>query len=145
MKHLTAMQKQSHHHPRKTVFSPIIKLTRALKRASRTMIRRLMVQGHEKRNKMKIKKPIRRKEYWPQKPQRGARRRLATVTATPRSPTPPPLFCFLLLRVRLRWWPRESECERAVHRPHTHASFSLCVCVPLHGLSPSPHPTRHTQ
>ncbi|EAN90105.1 hypothetical protein Tc00.1047053506281.14 [Trypanosoma cruzi] len=54
-----------------------------------------------------------------------------TVTAAPRSPTPPPLFCFLLLCVRLllRWWPRESECERAVHRPHTHSSFSLCVCV----------------
>ncbi|EKG00317.1 hypothetical protein TCSYLVIO_008747 [Trypanosoma cruzi] len=31
-----------------------------------------------------------------------------------------------------------------MHRPHTHTSFSLCVCVPLHGLSPSPHPTRHT-
>ncbi|KAF8277655.1 Mucin-associated surface protein (MASP), putative, partial [Trypanosoma cruzi] len=31
-----------------------------------------------------------------------------TVTAAPRSPTPPPLFCLLLLRVRLllRWWPR---------------------------------------
>ncbi|ESS62081.1 hypothetical protein TCDM_10272 [Trypanosoma cruzi Dm28c] len=72
----------------------------------------------------------------------------ATVTAAPRSPTPPPLFRFLLLlrvRLRLRWWPRESECERAVHRPHTHSSFSLCVCVPLHGLSSSPHPTKHTQ
>ncbi|EKG06850.1 hypothetical protein TCSYLVIO_002030 [Trypanosoma cruzi] len=58
----------------------------------------------------------------------------ATMTAAPRSPTPPPLFCLfflLLLRVRLllRWWPRESECERAVHRPHTHSSFSLSVCV----------------
>ncbi|KAF8277408.1 Mucin-associated surface protein (MASP), putative, partial [Trypanosoma cruzi] len=30
------------------------------------------------------------------------------VTAAPRSPTPPPLFCFLLLlrvRLLLRWWP----------------------------------------
>ncbi|ESS60963.1 hypothetical protein TCDM_11477 [Trypanosoma cruzi Dm28c] len=54
----------------------------------------------------------------------------ATVTAAPRSPTPPPLFCFFLLRVLLlRWWPRESECERAMHRPHTHSSFSLSVCV----------------
>ncbi|KAF8292067.1 Mucin-associated surface protein (MASP), putative, partial [Trypanosoma cruzi] len=38
-----------------------------------------------------------------------ALKRLATVTATPRSPTPPPLFYFffLLLRARLllRWWP----------------------------------------
>ncbi|KAF8283236.1 Mucin-associated surface protein (MASP), putative, partial [Trypanosoma cruzi] len=37
------------------------------------------------------------------------RRHLATVTAAPRSCTPPPLFCFFfLLRVRLglRWWPR---------------------------------------
>ncbi|ESS55153.1 hypothetical protein TCDM_13392 [Trypanosoma cruzi Dm28c] len=63
---------------------------------------------------------------------RAIQRSQPTVTAAPRSPTPPPLFCFfLLLRVRLllRWWPRESECERAVHRPHTHASFSLSVCV----------------
>ncbi|RNC55265.1 hypothetical protein TcCL_ESM07235 [Trypanosoma cruzi] len=51
MNHLTAMQKQSHHRPRKTVISPVIKLTRALKRASRTMIQQLMVQEHEKRNK----------------------------------------------------------------------------------------------
>ncbi|PWU88867.1 Mucin-associated surface protein (MASP) [Trypanosoma cruzi] len=43
------------------------------------------------------------------------------------------------------WWPRESECERVMHHPHTHSSFSLCVCVPLHGLSSSPHPTKHTQ
>ncbi|KAF5216613.1 hypothetical protein ECC02_010589 [Trypanosoma cruzi] len=59
-------------------------------------------------------------------------RRLATLTAAPRSPTPPSLFClFLLLRVRLllRWWPRESEGERAVHRPHTHFSFPLSLCV----------------
>ncbi|KAF5219400.1 hypothetical protein ECC02_007639 [Trypanosoma cruzi] len=56
-----------------------------------------------------------------------------TVTAARRSPTPPPLFCFflLLLRVRLllRWWPRESEGERAVHRPHTHSSFTHSLCV----------------
>ncbi|KAF5217306.1 hypothetical protein ECC02_009822 [Trypanosoma cruzi] len=61
------------------------------------------------------------------------RRQLAAVTAAPRSPTPPPLFCFffLLLRVRLllRWWPRESEGERAVHRPHTHPSFTHSLCV----------------
>ncbi|PWV19984.1 Mucin-associated surface protein (MASP) [Trypanosoma cruzi] len=64
-------------------------------------------------------------------PEHVRQTRLATVTAAPRSPTAPPLFCFLLLlRVRrlLRWWPRESEGERAVHRPHTHSSFSLCVC-----------------
>ncbi|PWV10854.1 Mucin-associated surface protein (MASP) [Trypanosoma cruzi] len=56
----------------------------------------------------------------------------ATVTAAPRSPTPPPLFCLfflLLVLLRLRWWPRESEGERAMHRPHTHSSFSLCVSV----------------
>ncbi|KAF5219368.1 hypothetical protein ECC02_007605 [Trypanosoma cruzi] len=56
-----------------------------------------------------------------------------TVTAAPWSPTPPTLFCFflLLLRVRLllRWWPRESEGERAVHRPHTHSSFTHSLCV----------------
>ncbi|KAF5217031.1 hypothetical protein ECC02_010128 [Trypanosoma cruzi] len=54
----------------------------------------------------------------------------AIMTAAPRSPTPPPLF-FLLLRVRLllRWWPRESEGERAVHRPHTHSSFTHSLCV----------------
>ncbi|KAF5217039.1 hypothetical protein ECC02_010137 [Trypanosoma cruzi] len=59
------------------------------------------------------------------------RRQLATVTAAPRSRTPPPLFCFFLLfRVRLlRWWPRESGGERAVHRPHTHSSFSHSLCV----------------
>ncbi|KAF5221574.1 hypothetical protein ECC02_005463 [Trypanosoma cruzi] len=63
-------------------------------------------------------------------PEHVRQTRLATVTAAPRSPTPPPLFCFLLLlrvRLLLRWWPRESEGERAVHRPHTHSSFSLCV------------------
>ncbi|EKF28605.1 trans-sialidase, putative, partial [Trypanosoma cruzi marinkellei] len=72
---------------------------------------------------------------------------LKQLTAAPRPPTAPPLFCFFfLLRVRLLlwWWLRESEGERAVHRPHTHSSFSLSVCVPLHGLSPSPHPTMHT-
>ncbi|KAF5217738.1 hypothetical protein ECC02_009371 [Trypanosoma cruzi] len=60
------------------------------------------------------------------------RRHMATVTASPRSPTPPPLFCFFffLLRVRLLLrWPRESEGERAVHRPHTHSSFTLSLCV----------------
>ncbi|EKF30775.1 mucin-associated surface protein (MASP), putative [Trypanosoma cruzi marinkellei] len=54
-----------------------------------------------------------------------------TVIAAPRPPTPPPLFCFFLLlrvRLRLRWWPRESEGERAVHHPHTHSSFTLSVC-----------------
>ncbi|RNC52305.1 mucin-associated surface protein (MASP) [Trypanosoma cruzi] len=68
--------------------------------------------GTREEKKMKIKKPIRRKQCQPQTPQQVTRRRLATVTAAPRSPTPPPLFClFLLLRVRLllRWWPRESE------------------------------------
>ncbi|EKF28835.1 hypothetical protein MOQ_007403, partial [Trypanosoma cruzi marinkellei] len=56
---------------------------------------------------------------------------LAAVKAAPRSPAPPPVFCFLLLRVRLLllWCPRESEGERVVHRPHTHSSFSLSVCV----------------
>ncbi|KAF5217483.1 hypothetical protein ECC02_009661 [Trypanosoma cruzi] len=61
------------------------------------------------------------------------RRRLpkATVTAALLSPTPPPLFCFffLCLRLLLRWWPRESEGERAVHRPHTHSSFTHSLCV----------------
>ncbi|KAF8281460.1 Mucin-associated surface protein (MASP), putative, partial [Trypanosoma cruzi] len=49
-----------------------------------------------------------RKEHRIRRPPK-ALKRLATVTAAPRSPTPPPLFCFfLLLRVRLllRWWPR---------------------------------------
>ncbi|ESS60754.1 hypothetical protein TCDM_11695 [Trypanosoma cruzi Dm28c] len=72
----------------------------------------------------------------------------ATVTAAPRSPTPPPLLCLLLLflrvRLLLRWWPRESECERAVHRPHTHSSFSLSVC-PLAWTLALTSPTRHTQ
>ncbi|ESS55342.1 hypothetical protein TCDM_13193 [Trypanosoma cruzi Dm28c] len=53
-----------------------------------------------------------------------------TVTAAPRSPTPPPLFCFFfLLRVLLRWWPRESECEREPCTARTHTRPSLCVCV----------------
>ncbi|EKF32159.1 hypothetical protein MOQ_003996 [Trypanosoma cruzi marinkellei] len=88
--------------------------------------------------------PVRREHRIKQNPK--ALKRLAATTAAPLSPTSPPLFCFLLLRVRLllRWWPRESEGERAVHRPHTHSSFSLSVCVPLHGLSPSPHATMHT-
>ncbi|EKF30756.1 mucin-associated surface protein (MASP), putative, partial [Trypanosoma cruzi marinkellei] len=47
--------------------------------------------------------------------------------------TSPLLLLFLLLRVRLqlRWWLRESEGERAVHRPRTHSFFTLCVCVPF--------------
>ncbi|KAF5215227.1 hypothetical protein ECC02_012097 [Trypanosoma cruzi] len=59
------------------------------------------------------------------------RRHMATVTAAPRSPTPPPLFFFFffLLRLLLRWWPRECEGERAVHRPHTHSSFTHSLCV----------------
>ncbi|KAF5213871.1 hypothetical protein ECC02_013582 [Trypanosoma cruzi] len=96
-----------------------------------TMIQQPMVQGHEKKNKMKIKKPIRRKHQSKPQPRKIQRRRLATATAAPRSPTPPPLFC-LLLCVRLlllRWWPRESEGERAVHRPHTHSSFTHSLCV----------------
>ncbi|RNC33596.1 putative mucin-associated surface protein (MASP) [Trypanosoma cruzi] len=75
------------------------------------------------------------------------RKRLPTVTAAPRSPTPPPLFCFfLLLRVRLllRWWPRESEGERAVHRPHTLVLLSLCVCPLAWTLAlTSPHRSTH--
>ncbi|KAF5214822.1 hypothetical protein ECC02_012542 [Trypanosoma cruzi] len=75
------------------------------------------------------------------------RRRLPKMTAAPRSPTPPPLFCFfLLLRVRLLllWWPRESEGESRAPPAHSLVFHSLSVCVPLHGLSPSPHPTQHT-
>ncbi|RNC32989.1 mucin-associated surface protein (MASP), partial [Trypanosoma cruzi] len=49
MSHLPSIRKQGHHHPRKTVISPIIKPTRAQKGASRTMIQQLMVQGHEKK------------------------------------------------------------------------------------------------
>ncbi|KAF5213647.1 hypothetical protein ECC02_013818 [Trypanosoma cruzi] len=33
------------------------------------------------------------------------------------------------VRLRLRWWPRESEGERVMHRPHTHSSFTLSLCV----------------
>ncbi|KAF5216598.1 hypothetical protein ECC02_010604 [Trypanosoma cruzi] len=107
--------------------------TTALKLATPTLFQHSARQHHKQQKQSPPKQMI--------------RRHLATVTAAPRSPTPPPLFCFfLLLRVRLllRWWPRESEGERAVHRPHTHSSFPLSVCVPLHGLSPSPHPTKHT-
>ncbi|RNC52901.1 mucin-associated surface protein (MASP) [Trypanosoma cruzi] len=65
--------------------------------------------------------------------------------STAASHTTSPLFLFFLrVRLLLRWWPRESEGERAVHRPHTNSSFSLSVCVPLHGISPSPQPNKHT-
>ncbi|EKF26447.1 mucin-associated surface protein (MASP), putative, partial [Trypanosoma cruzi marinkellei] len=87
------------------------------------------VAGTEEK-KMRIKILIRRNQQ-PPSPKQTIRQRLATVTAAPRSPTPPPLFCFfLLLRVRLLllWWPRKSEGERAVHRPHTHSSFTLSLC-----------------
>ncbi|KAF5218366.1 hypothetical protein ECC02_008739 [Trypanosoma cruzi] len=59
------------------------------------------------------------------------RLQLATVTAAPRSPTTSPLFCFFFLRVRLLLllWPHESEGERAMHRPHTHSSFTHSLCV----------------
>ncbi|KAF5217067.1 hypothetical protein ECC02_010098 [Trypanosoma cruzi] len=62
---------------------------------------------------------------------RAIQRPQQTVTAAPRSPTPPPLFCFFFLRVRLLLlrWPRESEGERAMHRPHTHSSFTHSLCV----------------
>ncbi|RNC34779.1 hypothetical protein TcCL_Unassigned02399, partial [Trypanosoma cruzi] len=61
-------------------------------------------------------------------PEHVRQTRLVTPTAAPRSSTPPPLFCFLLrVRLLLRWRSCESECERAVHRPHTHSSFSVCV------------------
>ncbi|KAF5214192.1 hypothetical protein ECC02_007405 [Trypanosoma cruzi] len=65
-------------------------------------------------------------------PMQKLRHLLKAVTAAPRSRTPPPLFCFFLLlrvRLRLRWWPRESEGERAMHRPHTHSSFTHSLCV----------------
>ncbi|EKF29146.1 mucin-associated surface protein (MASP), putative [Trypanosoma cruzi marinkellei] len=51
--------------------------------------------------------------------------------STAPSHTTSPLFpFFLFLRVwpLLRCWSRESGEERAVHRPHTHSSFTLCVC-----------------
>ncbi|KAF5214615.1 hypothetical protein ECC02_012767 [Trypanosoma cruzi] len=90
--------------------------TTALKLATPTLFQHSVRQHHKQQ---KQPPPLKRK----------IRRRLATVTAAPRSPTPPSLFCFfLLLRLLLRWWPRESEGERAVHRPHTHSSFTLCVC-----------------
>ncbi|KAF5217013.1 hypothetical protein ECC02_010165 [Trypanosoma cruzi] len=108
----------------------IIQISKAPKQLE-TMIQQLMLQGQEKKNKMKIKMPIRKKHQSKPQPRKLQRRRLSTVTAAPRSPTPPPLFCFLLLlRVRrLLWWPRESEGERAMHRPHTHSSFSHSLCV----------------
>ncbi|KAF5214244.1 hypothetical protein ECC02_013174 [Trypanosoma cruzi] len=94
--------------------------TTALKLAIPTLFQHSVRQHHKQQ---KQPPPLKRK----------IRRRLATVTAAPRSPTPPPLFflLFFLLRVRrlLRWWPRESEGERAVHRPHTHSSFSHSLCV----------------
>ncbi|RNC32257.1 putative mucin-associated surface protein (MASP), partial [Trypanosoma cruzi] len=130
MSHLPSIRKQGHHHPRKTVISPIIKPTRAQKGASRKMIQQLMVQGHEKKkNENKEANP---KETVP------ATNATTGDTATPGDsdgstavPTPPPLFCLFLLRVRLllRWWPRESEGERAMHRPHTHSSFTHSLCV----------------
>ncbi|ESS63507.1 hypothetical protein TCDM_08655 [Trypanosoma cruzi Dm28c] len=52
---------KKHHHPRKTAILPIMKLTLALKTASQTVIRQPMPQGHETKNKMKIKKPIQKK------------------------------------------------------------------------------------
>ncbi|KAF5219620.1 hypothetical protein ECC02_007357 [Trypanosoma cruzi] len=90
-----------------------------------------MVRLHQPTNtirSLRVRDPQQRQ---PQTPKQVKRLCLATVTAAPRCPTPPPLFCFLLLRVRLllRWWLRESEGERAVHRPHTHSSFTHSLCV----------------
>ncbi|KAF5216411.1 hypothetical protein ECC02_010816 [Trypanosoma cruzi] len=100
-------------------------------RGRRRMHRNPMLQGEEKEKKMKRSTAIRRKKQ--SKPQLcKISRRLPTATAAPRPPTPPPLFCFFLLRVRLlllRWWPCESEGERAMHRPHTHSSFTHSLCV----------------
>ncbi|KAF5214550.1 hypothetical protein ECC02_012841 [Trypanosoma cruzi] len=107
------------------------------------MLNKPIIKKHTKTPNLKILilllQPLRhyhKQQYHSQPLQQMIRRHLATVTAAPRSLTPPPLFCFFLLRVRLllRWWPRESEGERAVHRPHTHSSFPLCVspCMDSH-------------
>ncbi|KAF5218135.1 hypothetical protein ECC02_008950 [Trypanosoma cruzi] len=91
-------------------------------------------RNQKQHNKAKLRMIIRRKKHQT-RPQlrKMAQRRLTTVTAAPRPPTPPPLFCFcfllLCVRLLLRWWPRESEGERAVHRPHTHSSFTHSLCV----------------
>ncbi|KAF5215893.1 hypothetical protein ECC02_011387 [Trypanosoma cruzi] len=93
--------------------------TTALKLATPMLFQHSVRQHHKRQKQSPLLKQI-------------IRRGLVTVTAAPRSPTPPPLFCFFLLlhvRLLLRWWPRESEGERAVHRPHTHSSFSPSVCV----------------
>ncbi|KAF5215279.1 hypothetical protein ECC02_012043 [Trypanosoma cruzi] len=48
------------------------------------------------------------------------------------------------VRLRLRWWHVEWKL-RAPCTARTHSSFTHSLCVsPLHGLSPSPHPTKHT-
>ncbi|KAF5217700.1 hypothetical protein ECC02_009393 [Trypanosoma cruzi] len=103
-----------------------------------TVFKGLTEKNHKTGLKMEIPtmllQPVRRNYKHQKQPplKRMLHLSLATVTAAPRSPTPPPLFCFFFLlrvRLRLRWRPRESEGERAVHRPHTHSSFSHSLCV----------------
>ncbi|KAF5215371.1 hypothetical protein ECC02_011953 [Trypanosoma cruzi] len=113
--------RKGHHQIQLSAVPPVM-------RGRRRMHRNPMMQGEEKERKMKRSTAIQSK-HQSKPPLWKMTRRLPTATAAPRPPTPPPLFRFFLLRVRLllRWWPRESEGERAVHRPHTHSSFSLCV------------------
>ncbi|RNE95336.1 uncharacterized protein Tco025E_10077 [Trypanosoma conorhini] len=75
------------------------------------------------------------------------RRRLA-VTAAPRPRTPlPSLRCFFCLRMRLplRWWPREWQCERSVHTSLPSSSICVSPCTDSLALA-SPHEAHtHTQ
>ncbi|EAN95973.1 hypothetical protein Tc00.1047053509233.10 [Trypanosoma cruzi] len=111
---------------------PPMTLTKAMQRLQ-TMVQQFM-PGCRRKNHIKNKWMAARNKHRLHPLPKNIMQRLKTMTAAPRPPTPPPLFCFFFLllcvRLRLRWWPRESEGKRAMHRPHTHSSFthSLCVC-----------------
>ncbi|KAF5214642.1 hypothetical protein ECC02_012734 [Trypanosoma cruzi] len=131
---LPILQQKQNHHPSLQVE---VALPRKRRLRMMTILNGLTAKNHTRTPKLIIptllQHPVKKhhKQQKQSQPKQKIRQRLATVTAAPRPPTPPPLFCFFfLLRVRLlRWWPRESEGERAVHRPHTHSSFTHSLCV----------------
>ncbi|RNC54518.1 hypothetical protein TcCL_ESM08052 [Trypanosoma cruzi] len=96
---------------RKKLCPPIIRANPPLKAPDNPEVLPI-VRLHQPTNMIQSLRMQDPQQRQPQTPQRVTRRRKATVTAAPRFPTPPPLFCFFLLlrvRLRLRWWPRESE------------------------------------
>ncbi|RNC38904.1 hypothetical protein TcCL_NonESM11813, partial [Trypanosoma cruzi] len=113
---LRELRKEIFHRLQKKVLIPANRMAKTPRVKMKKMLHRLRPQPHQKATETKAQEALGKIQKQQQQPPTQLIRRInKTVTAAPRSPTPPPLFCFFFLlrvRLRLRWWPRESEDSR---------------------------------